>query len=376
MTLRLLLDQGFAIARPDVKGEPRWNRLFPLGSRFRDDFPGGRIDFTQKFLSTMVENWRRMGSAALPADYLHRGDADGDLPVEEKVASGWIEELELRNDGLWGLIRWTERARSYIAADELRYLSPTFATDAKDRSTGKPQGPTLYGCALLNTPFLTDLPRVAASAVAVPPANPQPAPKAKETQMHKLICAAFGLPEDSTEEAIVAHATKCAAALTATAKLSAEKDEALKLAATNSTGVEALKIALAKESIERTALSAEVVKLQKAAVDAAIQVEADKLFAAGKLPGKDTESFKKVALAMGLPEALSIFGSRTGVELKEVGTTGATEPAITDSKALQAKYDAEFDALLKAGTSSATAVQKLGRDPKFTTLFTTLVAAN
>ena len=372
----LVLDHGFEVVRPtgELDLAPKWNKLFPLGSRHRDDFPSGRIDFTPKFLATMVENWKRMGSAALPADYLHRGDIDGDLPVEQKVASGWIEDLELRDDGLYGLIRWTKRAREYIAADELRYLSPTFSTEAIDRSTGKPQGPTLYGCALLNTPFLTDLPRVAASAVAVPPAQPQPAPRATEKQMNKLICAALGLPGDSTEEAIVAAVTKAQAALAVEPKLSAEKEEAVKLAASSGAGVEALKIALAKESSERTALSAEVTALQTAARDTAVQIEADKLFSAGKLPGKDTESFRKVALAMGLPEAISIFGGRAPVPMTEEGHGKDEKPVSGD--ALQAKYDAEFDALLKAGSTTAAAVHKLGRTKEFIPLFNLNASAN
>jgi len=72
---------------------------------------------------------------------------------------------------------------------------------------------------------------------------------------------------------------------------------------------------------------------------------------------------------MGLPEAVSIFGSRAAVPLDEKGHSEKDEAAPTDVKALTATYNTELDALIKGGSTSADAVKKLGRDAKFLPLF-------
>lgn len=369
MTLRIHLAGGIAIDKAGVESA-KWNKIAVAGKFHRADFPGGALILDRAAFEQMISNWKRMGGNALPVDRHHWGDSDDvRVSAEDKIAVGWMEDLRLGESGdLEALIAWNDDGREDITKDRRRYFSPSFSPQAIDRHTGKPQGWTLYGGGLLNDPFLSELPRMAASATSS--TNPKTAEKAKEDEMNKLICAAFGLPEDSTDEVIVEHAKKCAAALAASAKLSAEKDEALKLSSANVASVEALKLALTTEKTERAALAEEVVKLQKAATDTAITIEANKLFAAGKLPGMKTESFKKVALAMGLDEAVAIFGAGVGVPMKEMGHGLTETPAPTDTKALQAAYDVELDALIKAGSTSSEAVVKLGRESKFNPLFT------
>src|SRR5262249_23299598 len=42
-------------------------------------------------------------------------------------AAGWISSLELRDDGLYAQISWTDRGRASVDGGEYRYLSPAFA---------------------------------------------------------------------------------------------------------------------------------------------------------------------------------------------------------------------------------------------------------
>src|SRR3546814_1790477 len=44
-------------------------------------------------------------------------------------ASGWIKELQKRDDGIYGRIEWTAAARQALAAGEYRYISPVFNHD-------------------------------------------------------------------------------------------------------------------------------------------------------------------------------------------------------------------------------------------------------
>lgn len=209
MSALIRLEGGLmSIAAPGADVTPKWNQLFLPGEFHRSDFPDGVIRMDEAFFARLVENWRREGGRPVPVDYFHRGETGDDLPLEEKVAAGWISDLQARPDGVWALIGWTERARGYIAADELRYLSPTFTVDGLDRTTGQSQGPTLFGAALLNDPYLKELPRVAASAK---PTTPQPVAQEQNNmdpqQQMAALYAALGFPPSMKHEEAVTKAT-------------------------------------------------------------------------------------------------------------------------------------------------------------------------
>jgi hypothetical protein len=61
---------------------------------------------------------------------------------------------------LWGWYEPTERARQLIANHEYRYISPAIRWGTKDKVTGKTQGTTLTSLALVNKPFLEELPPI------------------------------------------------------------------------------------------------------------------------------------------------------------------------------------------------------------------------
>ena len=54
-------------------------------------------------------------------DYEHQT-----LSGEKAPAAGWIKSLEIRPDGLYGIVKyWSDEARSYLEKGEYRYISPT-----------------------------------------------------------------------------------------------------------------------------------------------------------------------------------------------------------------------------------------------------------
>jgi hypothetical protein len=61
---------------------------------------------------------------------------------------------------LWGWYEPTERARELIAHREYRYISPAIRWGTKDKVTGKTAGTTLASVALVNKPFLEELPEI------------------------------------------------------------------------------------------------------------------------------------------------------------------------------------------------------------------------
>lgn len=55
----------------------------------------------------------------LPVDYEHQTLKDVQAP-----AAGWIKELLLKRDGIYGIVDWTTRATEYLKNREYRYCSP------------------------------------------------------------------------------------------------------------------------------------------------------------------------------------------------------------------------------------------------------------
>ncbi len=91
-------------------------------------------------------------------DYEHQS-----LYGEQAPAAGWIKELIIKDDKLYGMVSWTQKAKEYIKNAEYRYLSPVFDFGAVDKKTGVWIGCELTSVALTNTPFLDELGEVKAN---------------------------------------------------------------------------------------------------------------------------------------------------------------------------------------------------------------------
>lgn len=128
-------------------------------------------------------------------------------------ASGWITHLEWldgasapEGPGLYGHVRWTQRARAAIEAGEYRYLSPVFTFDP---DTGVVLDLLTVG--LVNRPGL--------SADVLPPlvalAQKFSNPQSPETPPMKLLLAALGLSAAASEEAALSSLTALQGQVTA-----------------------------------------------------------------------------------------------------------------------------------------------------------------
>lgn len=144
-----MLTSSHATALPqtplsDVREQ--WVQLLPIG-----DFQGrdGRGPYSASDLNKIVENTRQYaGSTMLAVDYEHqidRAQSNG----QPAPAAGWIKGLQAKEDGLYGLIEWTERAAEKITAKEYKYISPVFM---HDKNTGEVT--RILRAALTNNPNL------------------------------------------------------------------------------------------------------------------------------------------------------------------------------------------------------------------------------
>jgi phage I-like protein len=118
-------------------------------------------------------------------------------------ASGWMDSMEWREDGLYVSVDWTDKAAAMIAAGEYRYISPVFSYDKTGRVID------IKHAGLTNNPGLDGLTDLAALSSIL---NLKEKP---EMDLKKLL-AAIGLADDKTESD----------ALTAIAALRAQADGA------------------------------------------------------------------------------------------------------------------------------------------------------
>lgn len=135
----------------------------------------------------------------IPIDYEHQTEPAERAKVTGPIpAAGWVKELSVRNDGIWGRVEWTARARELIAAKEYRYLSPVFFYGQK---TGIISRITSVG--LVHQPNL----ELKALSSEQPAATKPPVP-----DVLAMIAAALDLPEGADAETVVAEIAKLKAA--------------------------------------------------------------------------------------------------------------------------------------------------------------------
>lgn len=344
---RLVLRQvGFALKLDASPGaEAKWQKVFPLGeTRHRDDF--GSITFDKSFLESMLRNYAAEGKPERQWDYFHRGSSDdSQVANSEKVASGWFSDMELRGDGLYVLTRWTPKARAAIEAEELRYPSPTFSENAVDPKTGRPCGPKLFSVALLNDPFLTDLPPVEAS-------NTPPHPKGTPMKLAlAAIVSALKLDEktteDSIEAALKAKADELEAAKTELVQLKAQVDVGAKK--DGATGE------LIKKLSERVdAQDAELKKMREAKATDAITALQVKLEGEGRIRADQKPLVAELVGAVGLDKATTMTaGWPVVVDLKERGTNKPGPDGGMDPAAAQKQLELDAAAIAKANPKDA-----------------------
>lgn len=181
---------------------PEWVHLIPAGTTKGVDGRGPYKLSDPKAVITASLTGR-----PLPIDYDHAIDraADDGRPAP---AAGWIEELEVRDDGIWGRVAWTARGAEALKSREYRYLSPVFLHDKSGTVM------QLLRAALTNNPNLRALKALASQ---------QGGPSTMDMEEFLIkLRAALGLDDTADANAVLAALGKttddvAAAAATASA---------------------------------------------------------------------------------------------------------------------------------------------------------------
>ena len=147
----------FADGEVDDQGVSQPFEVLRVGKTNHPAF--GETNITEADLDRAVANFEAMRSAGaeVPIDYDHSFAEGG-----SSVAAGWIKELVRKGKSLFARVKWTDKAREQISAEEYKYISAEFSEDWADER-GDKHGFTLLAAGLTNRPFLKGMTPVALS---------------------------------------------------------------------------------------------------------------------------------------------------------------------------------------------------------------------
>ena len=183
-----------ALQLGDDGAVPEWLMLLPPGtSRGVDGRGPYKLTQPDAVVASSLE-----GGRPLAFDYNHQ-TVFAALQGQESPASGWIDQLEVRDGAIWGHVDWTERGRTAVAGREYRFVSPAFKHDADGTVT------KLVSAGLVNAPNLRELPAINAQLSAITPTQTGD-PSHMDKELQARLAKAHGLGADASVEAIVTHA--------------------------------------------------------------------------------------------------------------------------------------------------------------------------
>lgn len=144
----------------------------------------------------VTRSFAAISTDKIPIDYEHGIDL-ASPKGQPAPAAGWMSRMEVRKDGIWGLVEWTRNASRMIEEREYRFLSPTI------RHTPKNLVLSILRAALTNNPALT-----LTALNAAQKGNPM-----DMEEMLQQLRTLLGLADDANSEAIIEAVTKLSQSL-------------------------------------------------------------------------------------------------------------------------------------------------------------------
>lgn len=134
-----------------LEGNKKWVKVYPFSSWSHPIFSDTSID--EEIATSLKASFdsKVYGEQELVVSYDHGLD-----PAKGGKAAGWYEQLDVRDDGLWGLVRFTDVARSEIESGEWRYFSGEHYDEWENPHTGETHQLVFCGGAVTNRPYVKE----------------------------------------------------------------------------------------------------------------------------------------------------------------------------------------------------------------------------
>lgn len=168
-------------AGDDGRPSEQWIILVPPGDTIRGQ--DGR-EFRSPGADELLAAQQRSG-LRIPVDENHSTPRAA-MMGGPAPALGWIGDFRVNDGALEGLVKWNARGRAALDAGDYGYYSPGFDLSFEDEY-GPPKIESVTSVGLVNVPNLVNLSALNASGVSM-----------------KKVAERLGLPQDATEEQILA----------------------------------------------------------------------------------------------------------------------------------------------------------------------------
>ncbi len=155
-----------------------WYHLAPRGEFSGiDDLTGAVVTQTldDEAFAAILADFNQQAAAENFSGILIDYDHFSSDPDKSSEAAGWITELQVREDGLWFRVRWSNIGESNLKAGCYRFISPVFGGAYTDKTTARPV--KLLAAGLTNDPNFKTLRPLSNRAKA------KQEPKPKEVQV-------------------------------------------------------------------------------------------------------------------------------------------------------------------------------------------------
>lgn len=141
----LIPTKGFAEA---LEGDIVWVQAFPFDTWDHPIFGETTVD--QDIAARYKRNFdNKVRGQEIATDYEHGLD-----PAKGGKASGWIREVDIREDGLWFGVNFTETAKEEIEKGEWKYFSTEISDEWEHPHTKEVHKDVIIGGGLTNRPWV------------------------------------------------------------------------------------------------------------------------------------------------------------------------------------------------------------------------------
>jgi phage I-like protein len=181
-------DRAHLFSLLPASGEiPQWIHLMPAGTFKAVD---GRGPWTADLAAVVAASLPAGGR--LPIDQDHATDlaAKQGLPAP---ARGWIVAMDVRADGIWGEVEWTETGKALLADRSYRGISPVFKTGAGGKVD------RILRAALTNDPAIAELNTLMQANI-----------EDNDMDWKKQLASLLGMEADASDDAVMAAVKKLA----------------------------------------------------------------------------------------------------------------------------------------------------------------------
>lgn len=212
-----------------------WIQLAPFGEvRAPVEQPDGKAGpeivqvFNRATAERLATTFNRLAAGPNFAGVLIDFDHFSCDQEKSSEAAGWIEQLAVRDDGLWGKCRWSDTGEAALKGGRYRLFSPVLGFTPRKYSPGERVEPTaLLRGALTNDPRIKGMLPIS-NRDGLPAAAAQPQPESKPMKdLNKALGLVDEAPEASALAALTLIKNRATDAEGKVATLTAERDTLL-----------------------------------------------------------------------------------------------------------------------------------------------------